>query len=249
MEQKFDPNVAYDVVELPSKGIYYANKRESIRVAYLTAADENILSSPNLIAQGKVIDELLKRKIVDRDIKADELVEEDRQAVLIFLRNTAFGTDYKLKIKDPKTKEDFSEIVDLSTIRIKDFNLKPDSNGEYEYFMKRSKKKITFMFLNKFQEDELEKIRTSWSDENRLAPIATKRLEMLIKSVDGDRDIMSIHRFIESLPIMDSQEFKKYVLDNKPGLDLTAQVKTPSGETIQVEIGFGVDFFRPFYGL
>ena len=58
-----DPNIAYDVVELPSQGIYYADGRKSLRIAYLTAVDENILTSPNLIAQGRVIDELLKRKL------------------------------------------------------------------------------------------------------------------------------------------------------------------------------------------
>jgi hypothetical protein len=30
---------------------------------------------------------------------------------------------------------------------------------------------------------------------------------------------------------------------------LTQTVTTPSGDTIQVEIGFGVEFFRPFYGI
>ncbi len=65
MEQfAIDPTIAYDVVELPSKGIHYANKKKSVRVAYLTAADENILSSQNLLKTNTVIDELLKRKIL-----------------------------------------------------------------------------------------------------------------------------------------------------------------------------------------
>lgn len=249
MEQNFDPNIAYDVVELPSQGIYYANKKKSIRVAYLTAADENILTSPNLINQGKVIDELLIRKIVDKDIRAEELVEEDRQAVLIFLRNTAFGTDYKLRVKDPKTQKDFHAEIDLSSLSMKEFNLKPDVNGEFEYTMKRSKKRVTFMFLNKAQQDEIDNFAKNWKDENRVAPTATKKLEMLIKSVDGDKDKMKIYQFIQSLPYADAQEFKKYIEDNKPGLDLTTEVITPSGDKIQVIIGFGVDFFRPFYGI
>lgn len=251
MEQNynFDPNIAYDVVELPSKGIYYANKKTSIRVAYLTATDENILTAPNLIAQGRVIDELLKRKLVDKDIRADELVEEDRQAILLFLRNTAFGGEYKLNLKDPKTDEKFSVNIDLSTVRIKDLEIQADANGEFEYFMKKAKKKVTFKFLNKFQEEELEKLGKEWSDEQRIAPVITKRLEMLIKSVDGNTDMMAIHRFVETLPFTDSKDFQKFVKKNKPGLDLTIDVKTPSGETIQAEIGFGVEFFRPFYGI
>jgi hypothetical protein len=51
------------------------------------------------------------------------------------------------------------------------------------------------------------------------------------------------------MPIKDSQDFKKFVRENKPGLDLTKKVTTPSGDTIQINVGFGVDFFRPFYGL
>ena len=62
-EYRIDPTIAYDVVELPTKGIYYKNKKKSVKVAYLTAADENILSSQNLINTGKVIEELLKRKV------------------------------------------------------------------------------------------------------------------------------------------------------------------------------------------
>jgi len=71
----------------------------------------------------------------------------------------------------------------------------------------------------------------------------------MIKSVAGNREMMNIHQFVERLPIKDSQEFRKYVRENKPGLDLTQTVTTPSGDTIQVNIGFGVEFFRPFYGI
>jgi hypothetical protein len=58
---RIDPSIAYDVVELPSRGIHYANGKKSVRVAYLTASDENILSSPNLIQTNSVVMELLKK--------------------------------------------------------------------------------------------------------------------------------------------------------------------------------------------
>ena len=60
---------------------------------------------------------------------------------------------------------------------------------------------------------------------------------------------MNIRNLIERMPIKDSQDFRKYVTSNKPGLDLTQKIATPSGEEIQVQLGFGVEFFRPFYGL
>lgn len=245
---KIDPQVAYDVVTLPSQGIYYPNKKKSLRIAYLNASDENVLSAPNLIEADSVIDELLKRKILDKDIDIDDLVVEDRQAILIFLRNTAFGTEYEVSATDPKTNERFETKIDLSVLKLKEFKLVPDENQEYSYYLDASKVNITFKFLNNRQEKELSKLRST-STGNVVAPVSTKRLEMMIQSVGGTRDKLQIYEFIQNMPIKDSQSFKKFVNENKPGLDLFVNVTAPSGEIIQVYVDFGVEFFRPFYGL
>lgn len=247
-ELRIDPTIQYDVVELPSRGILYPNGTKSVKVAYLTAADENILASPNLVATGNVIDELLKRKVLTRDIPIDEMLTQDKQAILIFLRNTAFGSELKLTLTDPKTQERFDHTIDLSELTYKEFNLTPDENGEYQYFMEKSKKKVTFKFLNEKEEREIDDIRDSWNGLGS-APVVTKRLEKLIKSVEGNKDPMNIRNFIETLPILDSQNFRKFVVKNKPGVDLTQTVIAPSGEKVTFNIDFGVEFFRPFYGL
>ena len=245
---RLDPTIAYDVISLPSQGIYYPNKKKNIKIAFLTASDENILSSPSLIANNLVVVELLKRKVLDKDINVEDIVEEDRQAILFFLRNTAFVSDYEVIATDPKTDETFTTKIDLSNIKIKDFTLKEDVNGEYEFYLPVSKFPITFNFLTKKQEDELTKIEESWNG-NGIAPIKTKELEFLIKSINGIKDPMQLRNFIEKMPIRDSQEFRKFIKENKPGLDLSQKVITPSGEEVQVNIGFGVEFFRPFYGI
>lgn len=247
-ELRIDPTIQYDVVELPSRGILYPNGTKSVKVAYLTAADENILASPNLVATGNVIDELLKRKVLTRDVPIEEMLTQDKQAILIFLRNTAFGSELKLTLTDPKTQERFDHTIDLSELTYKEFNLTPDENGEYQYFMEKSKKKVTFKFLNEKEEREIDDIRDSWNGLGS-APVVTKRLEKLIKSVEGNKDPMNIRNFIETLPILDSQNFRKFVVKNKPGVDLTQTVIAPSGEKVTFNIDFGVEFFRPFYGI
>ena len=247
-ELRIDPTIAYDVVELPSRGIHYQNGKKSVKVAYLTAADENILASPNLIATNTVVNELINRKVLDHDLKFDDIVEEDRQAILIFLRNTAFGSEYNMSITDPKTNEQFTTVIDLSNVPIKEFKLVADTNNEYPYYFEKSKVEVTFKFLTQKQEDEIEKIKESWNGVG-IAPIITKQLEMMIQSIGGNRHQMEVRNLIDRLPIKDSQDFRKFVNLNKPGLDLTKQVNTPSGDIVQVEVGFGVEFFRPFYGL
>jgi hypothetical protein len=249
MEQfVIDPTISYDVVELPSKGIHYVNKKKSVRVAYLTASDENILSSQNLLKTNTVVDELLKRKILDKDIDIDDLSDEDRNAILIFLRNTSFGSEYSFYLRDPKTDEEFTAVVDLSEVTFKDFTLMSDDMGEFKFHFTKSNVDITFKFLTKKQLKEIEKIEESWNGIG-VAPVITKQLEMMIKSIAGNRDPMNIHNFVERLPIKDSQEFRRFIKENKPNLDLVKSVTAPSGELVNVEIGFGVEFFRPFYGI
>jgi hypothetical protein len=245
---RIDPSIAYDVVELPSRGIHYTNGKKSVRVAYLTASDENILSSPNLIQTNSVVMELLKRKVIDKDINAEEIVEEDKQAILIFLRNTAFGTEYNVTLTDPKTDTEFKVTVDLSSLNFKKFELVPDQHGEFSYVMSKSNADVTFKFLTQKQENEIKEINKSWNG-NGYAPIVTKQLEGMVKSVKGNRDPLMIRNFIENLPIKDSQDFRKFVDLNKPGLDLSQKVIAPSGEEVQFQLGFGVEFFRPFYGI
>lgn len=248
-ELRIDPSIAYDVIELPSKGIYYDNKITSLRIAYLTASDENILNSPNLNQNSdKLIDELLKRKVLDRSIKIEDIVEEDKRAILIFLRNTAFGPEYVFNLMDPKTNESFRHTVDLGSLNFKDFNLIADENGEYSFFMEKSNVNVTFKFLTQKEERDINKLVDSWNG-NGVAPIITKQLEMMIKSINGSRDVMAIHNFTENLPIKDSQDFRKYVKEQKPGLNLNQQAIAPSGEKVEFTIGFGVEFFRPFFGI
>ena len=112
----------------------------------------------------------------------------------------------------------------------------------------QTKKKITFKFLTPKQEKELETIRNSASGV-QVAPVNTKRLEMMIKSIDGNSDQMAIYQFIQNLPIKDSQDFKRFVADNRPNLDLIFEVQAPSGDKVRVRLDFGVEFFRPFFGL
>jgi hypothetical protein len=47
--------------------------------------------------------------------------------------------------------------------------------------------------------------------------------------------------------IRDSKHIRKFLDDNEPKLDMERVVITPSGDRLTVNVGFGVDFFRPFF--
>ena len=68
-----------EMVDLPSKGYFYIGWSPTylsgkVEIKYMTAKEEDILTSQNLIQQGTVIDKLLQALIVDKSIKLDDLL-------------------------------------------------------------------------------------------------------------------------------------------------------------------------------
>ena len=150
-----DYDTQYDVISLPSNGECYKNKIGRLPVAYLTAYDENIITSPNLYRDGLVIDYLLKNKIVNKEINVDELVSGDVDAIVLFLRATSYGLEFPVAVEDPKTGEMIETNVDLSKIKSKEFKLKGDENGHFTYVLPRSKVEVKFKYLTRKEENDL----------------------------------------------------------------------------------------------
>lgn len=161
---------AYDIIPLPSNGECYKNKVGRIPVSYLTAYDENLITSPNLYRDGLVIDLLLKNKIKDKSINIDNLVSGDVDAIILFLRATSYGTDFPVSVTDPKTGEKIETVIDLSEIKTKEFKLKGDENGYFEYKLPKSGKLVKFKYLTRKEEKDL---RTLNELENK-ALVATQ---------------------------------------------------------------------------
>lgn len=161
---------AYDIIPLPSNGECYKNKVGRIPVSYLTAYDENLITSPNLYRDGLVIDLLLKNKIKDKSINIDNLVSGDVDAIILFLRATSYGTDFPVSVTDPKTGEKIETVIDLSDIKTKEFKLKGDENGYFEFKLPKSGKLVKFKYLTRKEEKDL---RTLNELENK-ALVATQ---------------------------------------------------------------------------
>jgi len=246
--QQQETILPYDIVGLPSQGIFYKNKKTTVKVTYLNASDENLLASPALQDSGNLVDTLLSRKILDKDISVNDMPECDKEAILIFLRNTAFGSDYTIKLIDPKTKEEFDHTIDLSILKTKDINIDIDNNNEFDFFLDVCKKKVKLSFITPTDDKELKELDKA-NKNNTVNPFMTKQLEKIVKEVDGVRDQMTIAQFIQTMPIKDSQSIRKIIRENTPAIDLNIIANSPSNEEVRVRISFGVEFFRPFYGI
>jgi hypothetical protein len=241
-------NLPHDVVSLPSEGLFYKSKKRSVKVGYLTAADENIISS---IDRKKTINEsivlpLLRNRLYERDLRPEELLEGDTEAILIFLRNTSFGPEYNISAVDPKTGDYFSATVDLSELNIIKPKIQPNQEGLFEVELPVSKHKVKLKLLTMGDKLDIERIISAYPSE-RNAPVVTTRLIKNIVELNGSNDRVKISTFVEQMPIKDSKFIRNFLIENEPRLDLSKEIMAPSGEKAVVNIAFGVEFFRPFF--
>jgi len=241
-QQEF--NLPHDVVTLPSKGKFYKNKKKVLKVGYLTAQDENLLIGGN--RNDSIINTLIKNKVYEPDFKVDELLESDMEAILIFLRNTAFGPDYGFTLTDPKTNTKFESTIRLDELNIKEPQIQPDSEGLFELKLPKSGSLLKCKLLNVGEMNELNRQFESYP-QGITAPVVTGKLEKQIVSVDGNKSREDISKFIMALPISDSKYIRNTLSDCEPRLDLNREVTAPSGEKVNVRVTFGAEFFRPFF--
>ena len=79
-----------EIVDLPSNGHFYVQGHPlstgKVEVKYMTAKEEDILTSQNLIQQGTVIEKLLQSLIVDKSIKLDDMLIGDKNAIMVAAR-------------------------------------------------------------------------------------------------------------------------------------------------------------------
>jgi len=155
MYNNVDVNAQYDVISLPSNGQCYKNKIDKVPVAYLTAYDENIITSPNLYKDGMVVEYLLKNKVMNKDINVEELVTGDADAIILFLRATSYGVDFPVTVQDPQTGEQIETSIDLAKIKTKEFKLVGDENGWFSYILPKSKIEVKFRYLTRRDENDL----------------------------------------------------------------------------------------------
>ena len=231
----------HDVVPLPSGGVFYKNKKQAVKVGYLTAMDENIL----LGGGNDVANSLLRAKIYEPDFRIDDMLEGDVEAILIFLRNTSFGPEITVNTTDPVTNKPFKADIlldQLSIVKGQD----PNSDGTFTVTLPKSQSKIKIKPITYGELREINRILDTYP-QGRVPPKITLRLQREIVEVNGSTDLGEIAKFVEQLPIADSKFIRKFMNENEPRLDLTKTVQAPSGEKLTVNVGFGADFFRPFF--
>lgn len=249
-------NFPTEIVPLPSKGLLYPEGHPladgTIEMKYMTAKEEDILTSQNLIKQGVVLDKLFESLIVT-PINYGDLYVGDKNAIMVAARILGYGKDYVVEIDDPFSPGTKQKVtIDLTQIEHKevDYSLFEHRKNEFDFQLPQSKRVVTFRLMT----HELEKqIQTEIKSMNKtqvrtgIDRELTTRLKNIIVSIDGESGRATVNNFVDNeLFAVDSRALRAHIKDMSPDLDMTFTfVSDTTGEVKEMEIPMGVSFFWP----
>jgi hypothetical protein len=241
-ENKF--NFPTEMVELPSKGLLYPQdhilRSGKIKMKYMTAREEDILTNRNYIEKGIVLDKLLEALTMNAfDIK--ELIPGDKNAILIASRILGYGKDYTF-MYDGK---DYT--VDLSELDNKPFDTSSlTTRGTFKFTLPSSGNEVEFKLLNDKDNEKIEQEIESLKKINKDSSTEiTTRLKYQIVAINDDTDKNKVREFVDfHLLASDSKALRKHIKDISPDINLTTTI-TVNDEEESINIPINLSFFWP----
>ena len=243
-----------EMVNLPSKGWFYdsANPLASgeVEVKYMTAKEEDILTSQNGIQKGVVFDKLLDALVVSK-IKLDDMLIGDKNAVLIAARVLAYGKNYEFDYIDPLTGEKGKGKFDLTKLEDKKIKFDDDDKGrnEFDFQLPASKRVLTFKLLTSGDEKAIDRELKSMKKLNKLTginPEITTRMKGAIVAVDGDREIQTVRKFVDNEFLsIDALKFRAHLAEMTPDVNMVYSQTISDGSEEEMTVPMTVQFFWP----
>jgi hypothetical protein len=234
-----------EVIELPSKGLLYPADhplaKGTVEMKYMTAREEDILTNPNYIEKGLVVEKLLQSLLVTK-VDLNEFFTGDKNALMIAARILGYGKDYTFKYEGkPYT-------VDLSKLEPKplDSNTFSERN-RFKFTLPTSGNEIIFKLLNEKDEAKVDEEVTGLKKINKDSnPTITTRLKHMIVSVNGDEDKTNIKNFVDNFMLAaDSRALRNYAIQINPDIEMKFTAVNDNGVEEDVDIPIGITFFYP----
>lgn len=248
-------NFPTEIVDLPTRGLLYSSENPlasgKVEMKYMTAREEDILTSANLIKQGVVLDKLFQSMIVSK-INYDDLLVCDKNAIMISARILGYGKEYAVEVQDPFSENKQKVVIDLTTIEPKEYDYESIVSGqnEFTFVLPASKRIITYRLLTHGIEKKIKEDLKGYAKLTKNTGIdkeLTTRLKNLITSVDGKSDTATINSFVDNeLLAMDSRALRDQIKKVTPDLDMTfVFTSETTGETKVMDMPMDVSFFWP----
>jgi hypothetical protein len=252
-------SVPTEHVELPSAGKYYSeshplHNEETIEIKYMTAKEEDILTSPSLLKKGLTIERLLRSIILDKTIDPQNLLSGDRNAILVAARITGYGEDYAARLTCPScyTSNDWSvnltQVIEnpRESFDKSGYDIVEHDNGTFNVTLPKTKLIVTVKLFTgrdeKMISTAIEKRKKHKLDESYL----TEQLKQMIVSVNGRDNPAEIDQFINFVPAFDSKYLRNAYAALVPNVNMKHGFACSTcNYDDEVEVPLTAEFFWP----
>lgn len=247
-----------EMVQLPSEGKFYSpghplHDTSTIEIKYMTAKEEDILTSRSLVKAGVAIDRVLENLIVDKNIDVNSLLVGDKNALIIGARVTGYGNIYETKATCPSCQEQSEYAFDLNEGAV---TTPDDALEKYDATLTErntflietpmTKAKVECRLLTGHDEMELFKKAQRKAKKKLSESTLTDQFRAFIVSVNGSDDVMTIASFVNAMPARDSRFLRTFYAAVSPNIDLTQTFECSScGYSADMEVPLTIDFFWP----
>lgn len=241
-----------EVITLPSEGKCYPEThplaKGTIEIKYMTAKEEEILASQNLIKKGLVLDKLFESIIVDKSIQPSDIIIGDKNAIMLATRILAYGPEYETETYD-SNDEKITLTIDLGKVKTKEIDLSTLNRNNRYNFTTPSGYKLVLKLLTHGDEQKIDEELKALQKLNKSAVSSelTTRYRYIIAEVDGKSDTKSIIDFINNKFITrDTKAVREYLKQIQPDIVMEFEYEDPeTGEKEVRPIPMGVGFFYP----
>jgi hypothetical protein len=250
-------NFPTEVISLPSQGKVYPEgsplSSGKVEMKYMTAREEDILTSANLIRQGVVLDKLFQSMIVS-PVNYNDIIIGDKNAVMIAARILGYGKDYDVKVTCPLCERTTECRVDLTTVKEKEISLTEDvvmkEPNRFEMQLPHSKRIVVFRLMSHGLDSKVEKILEQAKKVTKKDSVDTElttRLKHLIVSIDGIEDQTYINNFVDTeLMALDSRVLRAKIKEVSPDVPFKFDFECiHCGNEETLEFPITTDFFWP----
>lgn len=246
-----------EFVELPTRGRFYPeghplHNQETVEIRYMTAKDEDILSSRTLLKKGLAIERFLQNVIVDNSIDSNELYIGDKNAIMLAARITGYGSEYETTVSCPvcSTSERFAfnlEEVSLNYGEVfAGYDVTEAENGTYLVKLPKSGFTVGVRLLTGKDERYLAQLIENKRKHRLPDTLLTDQFKQYIVSIEGHTDPNLVLEFVENMPALDSRYLRTVYQVLTPNVDLTQEYTCDScGHEEEVDVPFTADFFWP----
>ena len=219
-------SVPTEFVELPSKGKHYPEDHplhnvDSVEIRFMTAKDEDILTSKTLLKKGIALDRLIENVLVDKRLSPDNLYIGDRNALIVAARITGYGELYETRATCPVCSVSSETSFNLKQIGVYhgseygDSDVQETENGTFIVKLPACKVNVEVRLLTGKDEKYLFQLTENKRKKKLPESPLTDQFKMFVVSANGVSDQYEVDQFIENMPASEFEISKNSLSKNR----------------------------------